>query len=59
MYEHYKEMSRAAGARKPDGSQKARALWEMKTGERIFMTQSAKTTFCEGIKTRLWHWTKR
>ena len=30
---HYKEMSRAAGARKPNESQKARALWKMKAAK--------------------------
>ena len=28
--EHYKDMSKAGGARKPSESQKARALWRMK-----------------------------
>ena len=30
LYEHYKEMSRAAGVRKPSESQTARALWRMR-----------------------------
>ena len=30
LYEHYKEMSKAAGVRKPNESQKAKALWKMK-----------------------------
>ena len=30
MHEHYKEMSRAAGVRKPNESQTAKALWKMK-----------------------------
>ena len=46
-------MSEAAGVRKPNESQKARALWKMKaakTGERTLMTQKAKTTFWEELK---------
>ena len=30
MYESYKEKSRAVGAKKPQGAQKANALWKMK-----------------------------
>ena len=30
LYDHYEEMSEAAGVKKPSGSQKAGALWRMK-----------------------------
>ena len=46
--EHCKEMSGVAGAKKPNETRKPRALWKMKqpkTGEIIFTTQNAKTTF--------------
>ena len=33
MYESYKEMSRAVGARKPQEAQKAKALWAMKAAK--------------------------
>ena len=69
LYEHFKEMSRAAGVKKPHESQKARALWKMKAAKDkrgIFMTQNARTTFWEEIKscgnstskTQLGHWTE-
>ena len=65
-------MSKAAGVKKPNESQKARAIWRMKaardSGEDFFVTQSARTTFWEEMKrdwncgkstskTQLWHWT--
>ena len=30
LYDYDKDMSKAAGVKKPNGSQKARALWRMK-----------------------------
>ena len=33
LYEHFKEVSRAAGARKPSESQKVKALWAMKAAK--------------------------
>ena len=33
LYEHYKEIGRAAGAKKPSDHQKARALWETEGGK--------------------------
>ena len=72
LYDYYKEMSGAAGARKPSESQKREATLEgrrQEVVERISMAQKARTTFWEGIerdwncgkstsKTQLWHWTK-
>ena len=73
MHEHYKEMSKAAGVRKPNESQKSAGPVEDEGSKRqwrgFFMTQNAKTTFWEEInrdwncgkstsKTRLWLWTK-
>ena len=60
LYDCYTEMSRAAGVKRPNESQKARARWKMKAPndrERISMIQNAKTTFWEEInKTRLELW---
>ena len=54
------EMSRAAGVKKPTGSQKARALLRVKAardgGEEFFLTQSEKTTFEGRNETRLELW---
>ena len=33
LYEHYKEMSKAAGARRPNESPKATAVWKMKAAK--------------------------
>ena len=43
-------MSKAAGARKPNGSQKGKGPLEHEGGKRFFTTQNAKTTFWEEIK---------
>ena len=49
-------MSKAAGAKKPSESQKAKALWAVKAAkdrEMKSMTQPAKKTFFERKQTRL------
>ena len=33
LYEHYKDMSEAAGVKKPNEKQKAEALWKMKAAK--------------------------
>ena len=56
---HYKEMSKAAGVRKPNGSQKARALWKLKaardSGEN-FYDPERKDNILGRNKTRLELW---
>ena len=72
LYFHHREMSKAAGAKKPSQSQKAKALWAMKAAndrEEEYQIQIAKKTFweenrqdkiCEKStsKTQSWRWTK-
>ena len=56
---HYREMSKAAGAKKPSESQNAKALWATKaamTGGRNSMIQLAKKTFLGRKQTRLELW---
>ena len=51
LYFHNREMNKAAGARKPSESQKAKALWAMKAAKdrgRHSMTQLVKRTCWEG-----------
>ena len=55
LYDYFEEMSKAAGVKKPNGSQKPRALWRMKAA-RDSGTQSAKTTFLGRNATRLELW---
>ena len=55
VYHHYREMSKAFGAKKPRGSQKAQAGWAIKTaktGEMNSMTQPA--TWRISIKADCW-----
>ena len=57
LYEHYKEMSRAAGVRKPNETQKARAHQKMKTAkDRRDDFYDPKTTFLGRNRTRLELW---
>ena len=59
MHEHYKEISKAAGVKKPNESQKARALWRMKvardSGE-VFYDPERKDNILGRSKTRLELW---
>ena len=59
LCDHYKEMSRAAGVKKPNESQKARALWRMKaardSGE-DFYDPERKDNILGRNKTRLELW---
>ena len=59
LYEHYQEMSKAAGARKPNGSQKAKPFWKMKaardSGE-DFYDPERKDNISRRNKTRLELW---
>ena len=55
LYEHYKKMSRAAEIRKPNESQKARALWKMKAARysgKEFSDPERKDSIMERNKTR-------
>ena len=60
MYDSYKVMSRAMGAKKPQEARKAKALWAMKSSQgqegRVFMIRLAKRTFWEEINKRLELW---
>ena len=59
LYEHCKDMSKAAGVRKPNESQKAKALWKMKaardSGE-DFYDPERKDNILGRNKTRLELW---
>ena len=50
LYHHHREMSKAAGAKKPSESQKAKALWVMKAAKdrRDEYDSAAKKTFWQG-----------
>ena len=55
LYHHYREMSKAAGAKKPSESQKAKALWVMKAAkdrrDEFYDSAAKKTkTFWQGNK---------
>ena len=59
MYESYKEMSRAVGAKKPQEAQRAKALWAMKAakdrGDK-FYDPARKDNMLRTNKTRLEVW---
>ena len=59
LCDYYKEMSKAAGVKKPNGSQKARALWRMKAARHSgedFNDPERKDNISGRNKTRLELW---
>ena len=59
LYDYYKEMSRAAGVKKPNENQKAKAILENEGSqgqERDFYDQNAKDNTLGSNKTRLELW---
>ena len=59
LYEHYKEMSKAAGVKKPNENQRAKAVWKMKAAkdrEEDFYDPERKENILERSKTRLELW---
>ena len=59
LYEHHKENSRAVGVKKPNGRQKAKALWKMKAakdGREDFYDPERNDNFLGRNKTRLKLW---
>ena len=59
LYEHHKEMSKAGRVRKPNASQKAKALWKVKAGTdsgEDFYDPERKDNILGRNKTRLELW---
>ena len=55
LYCHYRDTSKATGAKKPSESQKAKALWAMKVGE-MYYDPARKADILGRTKTRLGLW---